>query len=50
MPNVLRDRLAHHRLHPRMALYEIIEEALLFWEDAGGWQPFLRAPVDGFEL
>ena len=27
MPNVLRDRIQQHRLHPRMALHEIIEAA-----------------------
>jgi hypothetical protein len=48
MPNVLRDRLAGHRLHPRMALHEVIEEALDFWEECGGWSPYLRAPVDGY--
>ncbi len=47
LPNVLRDRLASHRLHPRMALYEVIEEALVFWEESGGWAPFVAAPVDG---
>lgn len=46
MPNVLRDRLAGLRLHPRMALYEVVEEALDFWQDAGGWAPLEKAPVD----
>lgn len=45
VPNVLRDRLASHRLHPRMPMYEIIEEALLFWEESGGWTPYMKAPV-----
>lgn len=47
MPNVLRDRIARLRLHPRMALYEVIEEALEYWETAGGWLPHVPAPVDG---
>lgn len=46
VPNILRDRLATHRLHPRMPYYEIIEEALLFWEARGGWTPFVAAPID----
>lgn len=45
VPNVLRDRIASHRLHPRMAMHEVIEEALLFWEESGGWTPFEKAPV-----
>ncbi len=48
LPNALRDRIASHRLHPRMAMHEIIEEALSFWEESGGWAPFVRAPVDGY--
>ena len=48
LPNVLRDRIARHRLHPRMAMYEIVEEALSVWEEAGGWAPAERAPVDGY--
>ncbi|HUR61464.1 MAG TPA: hypothetical protein VM286_03765 [Candidatus Thermoplasmatota archaeon] len=47
VPNVLRDRLREHRLHPRQPLYEIVEEALSFWEEAGGWLPHTKAPVDG---
>jgi hypothetical protein len=47
VPNVLRDRLARHRLHPRMALYEVIEEAVGFWEESGAWAPHVPAPVDG---
>ena len=46
VPNVLRDRLASHRLHPRQPMYEIIEEALDFWEHSGGWRPYVKAPVD----
>lgn len=37
VPIVLRDRLAAHRIHPRQAYHEVIEEALAFWEDSGGW-------------
>jgi hypothetical protein len=37
VPVVLRDRLARLRLHPRQAYFEVIEEALEFWEEAGGW-------------
>lgn len=48
MPNVLRDRLRRHLLHPRMAMHEVIEEALEFWEEAAGWTPHVRAPVDGY--
>jgi hypothetical protein len=33
VPVVLRDRLARHRIHPRQAYYEVIEDALDFWED-----------------
>jgi len=46
MPTVLRDRIASHRLHPRMAMYEVVEEAVDFWEHSGGWLPYLKAPVD----
>jgi hypothetical protein len=48
LPNVLRDRIAGHRLHPRQPYYEVIEEALAWWEECGGWTPHMRAPVDGF--
>lgn len=37
IPFVLRDRLATGRLPPRQAYYEVIEAALDFWDDAGGW-------------
>ncbi|HUR62648.1 MAG TPA: hypothetical protein VM286_09830 [Candidatus Thermoplasmatota archaeon] len=37
LPNALRDLIARHRLHPRQALHEVIEEAFLFWEESGGW-------------
>ncbi len=46
MPNGLRDRLAALRLHPRMAMYEVVEEAVSFWEECGGWFPYVKAPVD----
>jgi len=46
IPVVLRDRLASFRLHPRMAMHQVIEEALDFWEDRGAWEPFLKALVD----
>ena len=46
VPVVLRDAIARHRLHPRMALHEVIEEALQWWEESGGWKPIPRAPVD----
>lgn len=46
VPNVLRDRLATHRLHPRMPYYEIIEEALMHWEEQGAWIPFVAAPIE----
>ena len=46
MPNVLRDGLLGLRLHPRMAMYEVVEEALDFWEERGGWLPHAKAPVD----
>lgn len=46
MPNVLRDRLARLRLHHRMPLYEVIEEAVEYWEACGGWLPHVAAPVD----
>jgi hypothetical protein len=46
LPVVLRDRLARHRLHPRMALHEVIEEALDHWESSGAWMPFAAAPMD----
>jgi hypothetical protein len=46
MPNVLRDRIAFHRLHHRMALHEVIEEAVDYWESCGAWTPFTKAPVD----
>lgn len=48
MPNVLRDRIKASRLHPRMALYEVIEEAIDYWEYSGGWTPYPPAPVDGY--
>lgn len=47
LPLLLRDRLAALRWHPRMAMHEVIEEALDFWEDRGGWAPLVKAPVDG---
>jgi hypothetical protein len=45
IPVVLRDALARHRLHPRMALHEVIEEALHAWEESGAWTPHTVAPV-----
>jgi hypothetical protein len=33
LPIPLRDRLADMRIHPRQAMYEIIENALDFWDD-----------------
>lgn len=33
VPIVLRDRLTERRIHPRQALYEIIEDALDFLDD-----------------
>ncbi|MCA1819774.1 MAG: hypothetical protein LC620_06980 [Halobacteriales archaeon] len=44
LPTVLRDRIASHRLHGRQAYYEVVEEALGFWEERGGWG--IRPPVD----
>jgi len=29
-----------------MPYYEIVEEALLFWEECGGWTPYTKAPVE----
>jgi hypothetical protein len=46
IPLVLRDAIARHRLHPRMALHEVIEETLQWWEASGAWTPATRAPVD----
>jgi len=46
VPVVLRDRIAAHRLHPRQAYYEIIEEAIGWWEESGGWLPCVKAPLD----
>ncbi|MES2155151.1 MAG: hypothetical protein V4510_08460 [bacterium] len=37
IPAYLRDLIARHRLHPRQALHEVVEEAFLFWEERGGW-------------
>ena len=34
MPVVLRDRLAALRVHPRQAFYEVVEDALDWFEDA----------------
>lgn len=34
LPIVLRDRLVRLKRHERQACYEIVEEALDFWEDA----------------
>lgn len=48
VPNVLRDRIRAHRLHPRQAYHEIIEEAISFWEESGAWSPYTAAPVDGY--
>lgn len=45
VPTVLRDRLAALRLHPRQPYYEVLEDALAFWEEHGGWAPHLPAPV-----
>ena len=45
IPLVLHDAIARHRLHPRMALHEVIEEALQWWEESGAWTPHVAAPV-----
>jgi hypothetical protein len=37
IPVALRDLMARHRVHPRQALHEVIEEAFLFWEESGAW-------------
>jgi hypothetical protein len=37
LPIVLRDRLARGREHHRQADYELIEAALDYWDDNGGW-------------
>ena len=39
VPVVLRDLLALQRLQERQPYYEIVEEALSFWLEAGGWGP-----------
>ena len=46
VPTVFRDRLAKLRLHPRQPYYEILEEAVSFWLEKGGWWPYVPAPVD----
>jgi hypothetical protein len=46
LPVVLRDLLRTQKLHREQAYYEVIEEALLFWMDHGGWRPLEVAPVD----
>lgn len=33
VPTILRDRLAAMRIHPRQALYELVEDALDVWDD-----------------
>ena len=59
VPAALRDLIARHRLHPRQALHEVVEEAFRFWEEGGAWsgmsgpwdaarrphRPSLEAPV-----
>jgi hypothetical protein len=37
VPIVLRDLIARERLHARQAYHEVIEEAVLFWLEQGGW-------------
>lgn len=44
MPIPLRDLIARQRLHPRQALHEIVEEAILFWQDHGGWRGVTLPP------
>jgi hypothetical protein len=46
IPVVLRDLIAENRLHARQPYYEIIEEAILYWLDCGGWMPGHRPFTD----
>jgi hypothetical protein len=34
LPTVLRDRLRTMKVHPNQAYYDLIEDALDFWDDA----------------
>jgi hypothetical protein len=38
LPVVLRDLIAENRLHARQPYYEVVEEAVLYWLEQGGWQ------------
>lgn len=46
LPIALCDLIARHRLHPRQALHEVVEEAFFFWQERGGWRG-LAGPWDG---
>ena len=46
VPIVLRDLIAANRLHARQPYYEVMEEALLFWLERGGWSPTLEQFTD----
>lgn len=37
IPVVLRDRLRFLKAHPHQAYYELLENAIDYWEDMGGW-------------
>lgn len=50
IPLVLRDLIAENRLHPRQPYYEVIEDALLFWLDHGGWHDAEIPYVEPSEL
>ena len=41
-PVVVHARLVQARLHHRQALWEVVESALDYWEEAGGWDPGTR--------
>ena len=36
-PTVVYERLKEGRLHHRQALWELVEAALDYWDDNGGW-------------
>ena len=50
VPVVLRDLLARHRLHPRQAYHEVIEAAVDYWLDNGGWGPLANMEWRGSGL
>lgn len=41
-PTVVHERLLKSRLHHRQALWEVVEAALDYWDENGGWDFGMR--------